>query len=187
MKIIVGLGNLGTEYVGTRHNAGVMLVDKLAGLTVEQFHGSYGWRRKKSVYVAEFPELVLVKTAGGFMNESGKMIYDLRYSGFFNTPPESPPKLGGEQKGGYESLYIAHDDLDIKLGEYKIQFGVGPKVHYGVQSVEQALGTKEFWRIRIGIDNRSFPEDGEKYVLQRFTKEEREVVDGVFDKIITDL
>lgn len=170
MKIIVGLGNPGAEYAGTRHNIGQLLVDKLASLAVEQLNDSYGWRRHKNIMVAEFPELVLVKTAGVFMNESAKMIYEIRYMKY---------DLG--------DFYLAHDDLDIKLGEYKIQFGVGPKVHYGVQSVEQALGTKEFWRIRIGIDNRepSFAKasEGEKYVLQRFTKEEREVVDGVLEKI----
>lgn len=168
MKIIVGLGNPGAEYAMTRHNAGMMLVDKIYDSRF-RIH-EYGFRKHKNIFIYESKDLILVKTAGGFMNESGTMIYEIR-----------------NMKYDLEDFYLAHDDLDIRLGEYKIQFGVGPKVHYGVQSVEQALGTKEFWRIRIGIDNRSFPEDGEKYVLQRFTKEEREVVDGVFDKIITDL
>ena len=66
-------------------------------------------------------------------------------------------------------LIIIHDDLDIPLGKFKIQFGKGPRLHNGVLSVEQALGTKEFWRIRIGIDNRLKNTDsGEDYVLEKF-------------------
>ena len=97
------------------------------------------------------PDLVLVKTKDIFMNESGRLLQGL---------PE------GE-------LYVAHDDLDLKLGEYKIQFGKGPKDHNGVESVENALGTKDFWRIRIGIDNRATPVEGETYVLQKFAPEEK--------------
>jgi PTH1 family peptidyl-tRNA hydrolase len=190
MKIIIGLGNPGAEYVNTRHNAGIMLVDRIYDSRF-RIH-EYGFRKHKNIFIYESKDLVLVKTAGVFMNESGKMIYELKQNGFFNTPPESPSNLGGELKGGYGNLYLAHDDLDIKLGEYKIQFGVGPKVHYGVQSVEQALGTKEFWRIRIGIDNRFTIQDsrfmsGEDYVLQRFMTDERTVLEGVLEKIIHEI
>ncbi len=121
--------------------------------------------------MAEFPNLVLVKTAGVFMNESGRMINDLRY---MNYDPKN--------------LFVAHDDLDIALGEYKIQLGKGPKEHNGVTSIEQALGTKEFWRIRIGINNRNdlrfmnYELSGEQYVLQRFLPEEKEVIDRVIEK-----
>jgi len=71
-------------------------------------------------------------------------------------------------------LIVVHDDLDLRLGEYKIQFGKGPKLHNGVESVEKILGTKEFWRVRIGVDNRNAENriPGESYVLQSFTPEE---------------
>ncbi len=87
------------------------------------------------------------------------------------------------------ALYIAHDDLDIPLGSYKIQMGVGPKVHYGVASVENELGTKDFWRIRIGVDNRD-PQNrtpGEEYVLQDFTGEELIILGKVYEEIRNDL
>lgn len=157
VKIIVGLGNPGAEYQNTRHNAGVMLVDKMA---LRQAQGS--WRKFYDAMVYKTKDLWLVKTKDVFMNESGKLLQGL---------PE------GE-------LWVAHDDLDIKLGEYKVQRGKGPKEHNGVLAIEQALGTKEFWRIRIGVDNRTTPVGGEMYVLQRFTKEEREVLDRVLDEII---
>lgn len=71
-------------------------------------------------------------------------------------------------------LIVVHDDLDLRLGEYKVQFGKGPKLHNGVESVEKVLGTKDFWRVRIGVDNR-IPDNrvsGKSYVLQNFTPEE---------------
>jgi PTH1 family peptidyl-tRNA hydrolase len=76
-----------------------------------------------------------------------------------------------------DELVLFHDDLDIKLGEYKIQKGKSPKCHNGVKSVEKELGFTDFWRVRIGIENRENKEiPGEEYVLQRFTKEEQEIV-----------
>jgi peptidyl-tRNA hydrolase, PTH1 family len=170
MKVVLGLGNPGGEYAVTRHNIGIMLVEKIFNVQCSIFKDNYGWRRKKNMMVAEFLGLVLVKTSSYFMNESGNIIRDLKNDGLFNKQPD---------------FYLAHDDLDIKLGEYKIQFGTGPKVHNGVESVENALGTKDFWRIRIGIDNRK-PENripGEDYVLQKFSHEEKEILDKVIEEI----
>ncbi len=85
-----------------------------------------------------------------------------------------------------DQLYIAHDDLDIPLGKFKITYAKGPKVHNGISSVERALGTSDFWRIRIGIDNRtneptSLP--GEGYVLSPFSEKERSLLVDVFGTI----
>jgi PTH1 family peptidyl-tRNA hydrolase len=121
----------------------------------------YGWRKHYDALVYKTPEVVLVKTKDIFMNESGRLLQGL---------PE------GE-------VYVAHDDLDIRLGEYKIQKGKGPKEHNGVESVEKRLGTKDFWRIRIGIDNRMTPGEGETYVLQKFSGQEREAIDEALEKI----
>jgi len=87
------------------------------------------------------------------------------------------------------NLYIVHDDLDIRLGEYKINLAKGPQLHYGIQSVEEALETDDFWRVRIGIDNRD-PVNrtiGEDYVLQDFTREELQLLDNLFPRIWEDL
>lgn len=171
MKIIVGLGNPGAEYAGTRHNVGVMLVNQLASLSVDQ--SSYGWRKHYDALMYKTSDLVLVKTKDIFMNESGRLI----------TSPPAPLLISGEGS----NLYVAHDDLDLKLGEYKIQFGKGPREHNGVESVERALGTKEFWRIRIGIDNRRTQIDGETYVLQKFLPEEKKILDEVLEKISNEI
>jgi len=172
MKIIVGLGNPGAEYALTRHNAGMLLVDKMADTLSGE--SSYGWRKFYGIYVFKTPEVMLAKTGNYFMNQSGSLINDLR-----------------NLKYDFRDLYVAHDDLDLNLGDYKIQFGKGPKVHNGVNSVEEALGTKDFWRVRIGIDKRAGEQEssrtGEEYVLQKFTAEERETLEEVLEKIMKGL
>jgi peptidyl-tRNA hydrolase, PTH1 family len=140
MKLIVGLGNPGGEYVDTRHNAGFFVVDEL----------------QKS----KLPKDFVVKKSDTFMNESGDFV------------AEKIKNL----KLKIENLYIVHDDLDIKLGEYKIQFGKGPKDHNGLKSIDEALGTSEYWHVRIGVDNRPFDNKipGETYVLQNFSDIEKQ-------------
>ncbi len=152
------MGNPGAQYQGTRHNAGQMLVDLLS----QQLTSDYGWRKHYASLIYKTPDLVLVKTKDVFMNESGRLLQGL---------PE-------------DKLYVAHDDLDLKLGEYKIQRGIGPKLHHGVQSIEGTLGAKDFWRIRIGIDNRTTPVDGETYVLQKFASDEKVILENTLDAIV---
>lgn len=115
------------------------------------------------------------KKTSVFMNSSGEEVKRLL------THYSLPAQAGLVPS----ALYVIHDDLDIRLGEFKIQFGKGPKVHYGIQSVDEALGTTAYWRIRVGIDNRA-PDNstpGEAYVLQDFTQEEQVVLDGVIKQI----
>ena len=106
-----------------------------------------------------------------------------------NSSGVAVKKFINKHKLDLDNLYVVHDDLDLKLGEYKIQFGKGPKIHNGVSSVERELGTSEFWRVRIGADNRD-PErrvKGEDYVLQDFSKEEMENINDVIQKASNEL
>jgi PTH1 family peptidyl-tRNA hydrolase len=83
-------------------------------------------------------------------------------------------------------LIVVHDDLDLRLGEFKMQLGKGPHLHNGVESVEKSVGTKEFWRVRVGVDNRDLENrvSGQSYVLQNFTTEELDMLHKqVFPKI----
>lgn len=89
----------------------------------------------------------------------------------------------------YTNLYVIHDDLDIPLGAFKIQFGKGPKDHNGLNDIYEKLGTNEFWHVRVGVNNRD-PENrtsGYDYVLQDFTEEEKEILDGVIKQICNQL
>ncbi len=89
-----------------------------------------------------------------------------------------------------DDVYVIHDDLDLTLGKFKLTFGRGPKVHNGLKSIYEQLGSKDFWHVRIGIDNRiktGFRGTGEDYVLSRWRPEERVVIDKVIDQVLTAL
>lgn len=165
MKLIVGLGNPEKKYFDNRHNVGYLAIDYLQ----EKLHSS------DFISSRDF----IVKKSDQFMNSSGIAIKKI--------VENLTTKLVTQLK--IENLYVVHDDLDIPLGEYKIQFAKGPKLHNGIESVEAKLGTKDFWRIRIGVDNRDSDNrtPGEQYVLQDFTTQERQILEEVFLKIEKDL
>ncbi|HTK03487.1 MAG TPA: aminoacyl-tRNA hydrolase [Alphaproteobacteria bacterium] len=105
-----------------------------------------------------------------FMNDSGSFVKkQLAVHGSLST----------------DDLFIVHDDLDIPLGKFKIQFGRGPKDHNGILDIEEKLGTKNFWRVRIGIDNRPLDNKpmGEVYTLENFTPDEKEILEKVIKEI----
>lgn len=108
---------------------------------------------------------------------------------FMNDSGDAVKKFKDFYKAETKNLYVVHDDLDIPLGQYKIQFGKGPKVHNGINDIELVLGTPEFWRIRVGVDNRdpNNREAGDKYVLQDFTEEETQTLKNVIADIIKDI
>lgn len=169
MIVIVGLGNPGEKYKGTRHNIGFRVLDELKSkISNDQFQmTNFKYKKKLDAEVARIGEVMLVKPMA-YMNRSGVVITRL-------------------QGVALQNLYVVIDDLDITLGSFKIQFARGPKAHNGLQSIYKALGTKDFWHVRVGIDNRQqYKKDGEKYVLGKFTKEEREVIDRVVEKIVVD-
>jgi PTH1 family peptidyl-tRNA hydrolase len=117
----------------------------------------------------KIPKDFIVKKSDVFMNDSGSFV----------------KKLVNNSKIDLSDLYIVHDDLDIALGEYKIQFGKGPKDHNGVKSVDEALGTDQYWHVRIGVDNRPLDgrPEGIEYVLENFTDEEREILNKAVKEV----
>ena len=116
--------------------------------------------------------VVVVKT-DTFMNNSGSFIKKLT-SAYSLVP---------------SALYVVHDDLDIPLGSYKIQLGRGPKDHRGLESIDEALGNRDYWHVRVGIENRAqrLEISGEEYVLQDFTDVEATKVEEVVGKVVDEL
>lgn len=113
-----------------------------------------------------------------YMNESGKFVKKL------------VSKLANSQTRKINNLIIVHDDLDIPLGKFHIQFGVGPQLHNGLESIENHLKTKDFYRIRIGIDARNMEKkvSGEIYTLQNFLSQEKKLLETkIFPKISSQL
>ena len=187
MYLIVGLGNPGEKYKNNRHNIGYMFVDYIALL----LHCSIV--KKEKLYIT-MKQLDTLPT-----NKQSETITLVKPTTFMNLSGLAVKKLIENLKLKIENLVVVHDDLDIPLGKFKIQKGVGPRLHNGIESIENSLGTKEFWRIRIGIDNRlalSDPDhsgeskgwmDGETYVLQNFKRKEKEVTNQTFPKIYNQL
>jgi PTH1 family peptidyl-tRNA hydrolase len=161
MKLIIGLGNPGEEYINTRHNAGLLVAEALSA----QIRNSKSEILNKSK--------ILIFKSQNFMNNSGSFVLGLTKR--YKLDPSD--------------LYIIHDDLDIKIGEYKIQKGHGPKDHNGLNDIYEKLGSDEFWHVRIGIDNRPLDNKpmGIEYVLQNFTKEERKTLEMVIERICKEI
>lgn len=118
----------------------------------------------------------------------GKTVLLFKPQKFMNRSGQEVKRwLRGKWKVRNLPLYVAHDDLDIPLGKFKIQFGKGPKVHNGLQSIYEQLGTKDFWHIRIGIDGDRGGKSGEDFVLGNWRPEERVVIKSIIGKIVKKL
>lgn len=129
VKVIVGLGNPGKTYSGTYHNAGFMALDYLIPTKNKK------WRRGGSKWQFLKSDGRIFLRPLTFMNLSGKAIKNAL--NYFQIPPAE--------------MLVIHDDADLELGSIKLSFGRGAGGHRGVASIQQALGTKNFWRLRIGI------------------------------------
>lgn len=171
MKVIVGLGNPGEKYLRNRHNIGFVVVDQLAKLVDDS---AWTESKKFKAEIIQSKEYMLVKPQT-FMNDSGLSVAAICQ--FYKV------KL--------TDLYIVHDDLDITIGSYKIQHGKGPQVHNGLKSIEEKLGSDQFWNVRVGVENREVRGNkgipGMVYSLQDFTESEKEIVDQVIGKIVSEL
>ena len=170
---LVALGNPTIQYKNTRHNVGAMFIDWFAGTEEWEENKNLEILYKKYSFISHTDRFVwsLIKPTT-FMNESGRAVS--KYFNFYKLNPKT-------------DLILLFDDLDLELGNWKVQKDKGPKVHNGLNSVEESLGTKNFLRIRIGVYNKDsrIVENGEKisgadYVLQAFTKSE---IDLLYSKV----
>lgn len=188
MFIFVGLGNPGKKYQATRHNVGWLVLDEIKKHYLAKKSKFLSKKKLKSqVCFSEFfkNRVVLIKPET-FMNNSGLAVSKVikAFTDYQLVDREME----------IDNLYVIHDDLDLPLGSYKIQFGKGPHQHNGLSSVEQHLKTKAFWRIRIGIASEHYQkiklEAGsiaEEYILKPFAQAEKEVIDKVIHKITEEL
>ncbi len=176
MKLLVGLGNPGEEYIRNRHNVGFMLCDYIWEVFstenpqafIKKFSFDKYSHAETTTLKTKLEQLTMIKPQT-FMNRSGHTI----------------AKLMMQYKLKTEEIIVAHDDLDIPLGKFKIQQGNGPKLHNGLESIENSVG-KNFWRIRIGVENRNSENriPGEAYVLQNFTETEKQTLHTTFKSIL---
>lgn len=156
--LIVGLGNIGDEYVGTRHNVGFRVADALAQAQNATFQDKrYGFVAKTRVKNAE---LVLLKPST-YMNLSGNAV---RY-------------WMQQEKISLENILIIVDDLSLPVGTIRMKQNGSAGGHNGLKHIAQMLGTENYNRLKFGIGN-DFPRGGQiDFVLGRFSAEENKVID----------
>lgn len=179
MKIIVGLGNPGKKYENTRHNAGFMIVDALA----ENLKLNWQINKKMNAAIAKDNDIILFKPLT-FMNNSGQAVQKIL--SYYNLLPKKFGFLKNKESDLTNVLTVIHDDLDIELGKHKLTTESGSAGHKGIADIINHLKTKKFRRFRIGIKNNLLEKmKAEKFVLQKFNKEESEIINKKAKEIIS--
>jgi len=171
LKLVVGLGNPGSEYRGTRHNAGADFVEALARHTgtVLQDEAKFFGATGRATLSGHDLRLLIPAT---FMNLSGKSVAAL--AGFYKIAPEE--------------MLIAHDELDIPAGCARFKQGGGHGGHNGLRDIIPALGnSRDFYRLRIGIGHPGHASRVTGYVLKPPSAQDRERIDACIDEAIAAL
>ncbi|HLI39066.1 MAG TPA: aminoacyl-tRNA hydrolase [Streptosporangiaceae bacterium] len=162
--LVVGLGNPGPEYAGTRHNAGHMV----AGLLAERMGVRLRAHRSRNEVaegrLAGVP--VTLARPRSYMNLSGGPVAAL--SAFCKIPPGR--------------IIVIHDELDIPFGSVRLKLGGGDNGHNGLRSVTRALGTREYYRVRFGIGRPPGRMDAATFVLREFSAAERRELPLALDR-----
>jgi PTH1 family peptidyl-tRNA hydrolase len=168
IQLIVGLGNPGAQYAGTRHNAGADFVGelaRLAGVTLRaesRFHGDTG----EAMFAGHRLRLLIPTT---YMNRSGRAVAAL--AGFYKLAPAQ--------------LLIAHDELDLPPGTARFKFGGGHGGHNGLRDIIPALGNnRDFHRLRIGIGHPGSAREVSDYVLSKAAPADREAIAASIDEAL---
>jgi peptidyl-tRNA hydrolase, PTH1 family len=162
--LIAGLGNPGPQYAASRHNAGFMVADELAGRIPATFKRDRGRAMVATGMLAGTP--VTLGKPLSFMNLSGGAVAALR--SFYKIP--------------VERIIVLHDELDLPFGAVRLKTGGGDNGHNGLRSVTAALGSKDYHRVRIGIGRPPGRMDPADFVLRSFSAAERTELPGLTDE-----
>lgn len=161
MFLIVGLGNPGEEYVGTRHNVGFEVLDEVG----RKLGVTFRITRSRALIAEHYGDetrIILAKPQT-FVNQSGESIKIIR--DWFELSPSN--------------VLVVHDDLDIPFGEIRVKEGGSSGGHKGLDSIVEHLGSEDFKRLRIGVGRPPGKKDPAEYVLEPFPAEERKELDVV--------
>lgn len=165
IQLIVGLGNPGTQYADTRHNAGAWFVEHLATKEGAQlrfqnkFHGDTA-----TIELAQHKGFLLIPAT--FMNASGQAVRAI--SQFYQIPPEA--------------ILVAHDELDFPVGTVRLKKGGGHGGHNGLRDIMQHLQTDGFYRLRLGIGHPGQRSEVHDYVLGRPSAHDRVLIQQAIDQ-----
>jgi len=165
IRLIAGLGNPGREYERTRHNAGFWWVDAIA----ERKRADWKKESKFAGHVAKVEEgghdFWLLKPAT-FMNVSGRSVNAFMH--FYRIEASQ--------------LLVVHDELDLPPGTVRLKRGGGTGGHNGLTDIGEVLGTRDFWRLRVGIGHPGDKDRVPDYVLEKPRREEQEAIDPPFER-----
>ncbi|RFA31300.1 aminoacyl-tRNA hydrolase [Alkalilimnicola ehrlichii] len=164
IALIVGLGNPGDRYTQTRHNAGFWFVEELARRYGGSFRSEAKFQGETARIVVGGQDCHLLKPMT-FMNRSGASVAAL--ARFYRIPPEQ--------------ILIAHDEIDLPPGQVKMKLSGGHGGHNGLRDIIQVLGSRDFWRLRIGVGHPGQKEQVVGYVLGRASAAEQPLIDTCND------
>ncbi len=162
MLLLVGLGNPGARYVGTRHNVGFMAVQAIA-----KRHGIGPWRRRFQGVACEGTldgARVLLLLPGTYMNESGRAVAEAAH--FYKLP--------------LADITVFHDEIELPPGKVRVKVGGGIAGHNGLRSISEHIGN-DYRRVRIGVGHPGHKDLVEHYVLSDFAKSEQRWVEALTD------
>lgn len=167
IQMIVGLGNPGGKYEDTRHNAGFWLVDRLAEEGRAVFRSESRFQGDVCKIIAGGKDCWLLKP-NTFMNHSGRSISAL--AKYYKIKPEN--------------ILVAHDELDLPVGSVRLKKGGGHGGHNGLRDTIAALGTKDYWRLRIGIDHPGHRDQVVDYVLNKPSKADLAAIEESISDVV---
>ncbi len=167
IRLIVGLGNPGPDYAQTRHNVGFWLVDALATAHGASFRLEGKFHGELCRLALGGVDLRLLKPST-YMNRSGQSVAAV--SRYFDIRPEA--------------ILVAHDELDLPVGKVRLKQGGGHAGHNGLRDTIAALGSPDFWRLRIGIDHPGERGQVIGYVLGRPSQEDGKVIRDALDQAL---
>ncbi len=160
IRLIVGLGNPGADYVDTRHNAGFWFVDLLANWLSLSFRFEKRFNAEEARYRADDNDIFLLKPMT-FMNRSGQSVGAL--ARFYKLKPQQ--------------MLVVHDELDLAPGDNRLKQGGGHGGHNGLRDMINHLGARDFFRLRVGIGHPGDRDQVVNYVLHRPSIVDRDLID----------
>ena len=173
LKVIVGLGNPGSKYTETRHNAGFWFIEELA----REYSASF---RQEKKFHGEVAKISL----------AGKDIWLLKPETFMNRSGLAVQSLMSFYRISADQLLVVHDEIDLPPGTAKLKTGGGHGGHNGLRDIINQLGTKDFHRLRIGVGHPGSKDQVVDYVLHNASRDDRILIDRDIDdavRVIPDL
>ncbi|MBR1374574.1 MAG: aminoacyl-tRNA hydrolase [Cardiobacteriaceae bacterium] len=167
LKLIVGLGNPGSEYAKTRHNAGFWFLEKLAN----EYGGN--WRAEKKFF-SEYAEVSI----------AGNVVRLIKPHTFMNASGRAVAAVVNFYRIKAEEIFVAHDELDFAAGIVKTKFGGGHGGHNGLRDIISALDSRDFYRLRFGIGRPQDKNQVINYVLKTASKDEMEKIDVAINEAL---